>query len=112
MRIINQTRNTILAQEVEIAGTFCKRMTGLLGRRELKQGAALLIKPSGSVHTFFMRFSIDVLFVGRKNSVVAAISEMKPFRASRMYLFCDAIELPAGTIEKTQTQKGDLIQVG
>ncbi|MCX5706994.1 MAG: DUF192 domain-containing protein [Candidatus Omnitrophica bacterium] len=70
MRIINQARNTILADQVIVADNPFTRMKGLFGRDEFKKGEALIIKPCNSVHTLFMPFSIDVLFVDKNNQVV------------------------------------------
>jgi uncharacterized protein len=111
MRLINQTRNTILAEDLLVADTIFKRLKGLLGRKYLKSGEALLLRPCNSVHTFFMRFPIDILFVDKNNKVIAALSSLAPFRLSRIYLAsCLTIELPAGTINSTNTHSGDLIQ--
>jgi len=108
MRIINQSKNTILADEAIIAGTLLKRMIGLLGRKELKKGQALILKPCNSIHTFFMRFSIDVLFVDKENKVIKAISSKEPFRLTYMYFTaCFAVELPVGTIQSSATSPGD-----
>lgn len=112
MKIINKTKNTFLAGEVALADTPFKRIKGLLGRKEFRHGQALIIKPCNSIHTFFMRFSIDVLFLDNDNKVVATISCLKPFRFSPIYFNANlTVELPAGTIERTFTEKGDTIQL-
>ena len=108
MKIINHTKNTILAEKVEVAHTLCKRMVGLLNRREFHRGEALIIKPCNSIHTLFMHFPIDVVFVDRQNRVIKIISRLKPWRLSGIYLSAQlCIELPAGTIESTHTCTGD-----
>jgi hypothetical protein len=110
MKIINKTKNTVLAEDVIIADTLFKRMIGLLGKKGLKQGQALILRPCNSIHTFFMQFPIDVIFVDSDNKIVKAISNMHPFRISGIYFKArSAIELPAQTIEKTSTQKGDYL---
>ena len=111
MRITNLTKNTVLADKAHLAVAFKQRVVGLLGRSGLEQGEALILKNTSSVHTFGMKFTIDVLFINRKNIVVAALKNLKPFRLSALYPFSDAIELPAGTIQATQTFKGDIIQI-
>lgn len=91
-----------------MADTPFKRMKGLLGRSYFNQKEALIIKPCNSIHTFFMRFAIDVIFADKQNRVVKTISNLKPWRLSGMYLsasFC--IELPAGTIASSSTREGD-----
>jgi uncharacterized protein len=114
MRLINQTRNTILAEDVSLADTLFKRIKGLLGRRDFKRGQALIIKPCNSIHTFFMRFPIDLLFVDETNKVVKLISNLAPFRLGPICLKSRlVVELPAGTIKSTFTTQGDqLIFIG
>ncbi len=70
VKIINKTKNTILAEEAYIADTVFSRVKGLLGKQSLDEGSALIIKPCNSIHTFFMRFPIDVFFVDRNNKIV------------------------------------------
>ncbi|MCU0651423.1 MAG: DUF192 domain-containing protein [Candidatus Omnitrophica bacterium] len=110
MKIINQSKNTLLADKAVIACTPLARMRGLLGRAELKLGEALILKPCNSVHTFFMRFAIDVLFLDKNNRVNKIISVMKPFCISGIYLRShSAIELPAGMIKSSLTTQGDTL---
>jgi len=110
MKIVNKNKNTVLAQEAYVADTIFSRVKGLLGRQSLKEGTALIIKPCNSIHTFFMRFAIDVVFVDRANRVVKIISKIRPNRMSGIYFRAFlAIELPAGTIDKTLTDVFDTI---
>ena len=112
MRILNKTNNIVLAEDILVADNPFKRMSGLLGRREFLKGQALLIKPCNSVHTFFMRFPIDVLFVAKDNRVIKAISFLKPFCFTAIYFKAAyAIELPAGVIQSTFTSPGDLLHL-
>jgi hypothetical protein len=112
MRIINQTKNTILAQNASIAKTAFKRMKGLLGRRDFAKGQALILKPGNSVHTFFMRFPIDVLFVDRGNKIIAAENYLKPWRLTRIWWRAKfVIELPAGVLLESKTSAGDQISL-
>ena len=108
MRIINQTRNTVLAKDAVVADKLFKRTKGLLDRTTFKLGEALIIKPCKSVHTYFMLFPIDVLFVDKDNRVIRAISNLQPFRVSPIVFKSEfVIELPTGTIAKTETQASD-----
>lgn len=110
MAIINKTKNTVIAEKVVIADKPLKRMKGLLGRRDFRVGEALVIKPCNSIHTFFMRFPIDVLFVDRDNRVIKAISNLKPFRLTAIHFNAAlVIELPQATIQSTATQKSDCL---
>jgi len=112
MRIINLTRQRVLADNALVAGSFFLRLVGLLNRKELNPGEALILKPCNSIHTFLMRFTIDVLFVDKANSVVKTVPRLKPFRLTYIYPNSTfAIELPAGVIAATSTQQGDIISL-
>ncbi len=84
----------------------------MLGRRSLGILEAMVIKPCNSIHTFFMRFPIDVLFVDKESKVVKGIVGMPSFRLSPIYFTSQfVIELPAGTIQATNTTEGDQIAI-
>lgn len=69
MQLVNKSNGNILANNIEIAGDFIKRLRGLQGRSGLNKGEALLLYPCSSIHTFFMNFPIDALFIDR-NAIV------------------------------------------
>ena len=111
-KIINLTKNKILAEDVILSTSFLKRLTGLLGYKSLEKNQAMILQPANSVHTFFMRFPIDVLFVDRNNIVIKTVSNMVPFRATAIYFkSLVVIELPSGMISTTQTAEGDYLQI-
>lgn len=108
MKIINQTKNTILADDVIIATRIFQRVKGLLDRTAFRKGEALVIKPGKEIHTLFMLFPIDVLFVDKHLKVVKAISSLKPYRLTPIYWRSRlVIELPAGMINATGTAESD-----
>ncbi len=110
MEIVNETRALVLADSAQWARTMGRRLVGLLGRRELPVGGGLVIEPCNSIHTFFMHFSIDVLFVDGRGIVIRQLEHMKPWRMSGVYFRARrVVELPAGTIARTRTQPGDQI---
>jgi hypothetical protein len=110
MRILNQTKNILLANSVILANTPLRRMKGLLGRKEFKQNEAIILQPCNSIHTFFMRFPIDVIFVDKDNKIVKTISQLVPFRLSGIYFNAVmAIELPVGTIQASGSSESDKI---
>ncbi|MFA5059291.1 MAG: DUF192 domain-containing protein [Candidatus Omnitrophota bacterium] len=110
MKIINTTRQTVIADQVAIADTPLSRMIGLLNRKQILPSEALVIESCNSIHMFFMRFSIDVIFVGKDNSVVGLVKNIKPFSLSPIFWKAQrAIELPAGTIQASGTCLGDSI---
>lgn len=112
MKARNLRNGKELSDNVEVADNLFKRMKGLLGKGELRTGESLLIKPCISLHTFFMKFPIDVIFLNRKNKVIATIKNLKPNRLTRLYLKAvSVLELPSGTIDATSTEIGDEIGI-
>ena len=108
MKIINTAKNTVLADNAVVAESPMARVIGLLNKKELPAGGALVIRPCNSIHTFFMRFPIDVLFVDKNNRVVKALPHLAPFRLSAIYFNAEfVIELPVNTIHSSNTQSGD-----
>jgi uncharacterized membrane protein (UPF0127 family) len=85
---------------------------GLLGRRGLAKDEGLLLTPCTSVHTFFMRFPIDILYLDRERVVVKAVRALRPFRVSACLRGGHSIlELAAGALEASGTQVGDRLAV-
>jgi uncharacterized protein len=110
LKITNQTKKTVLAKDAIVADTFSKRACGLLGRREFKPGEALILDPCNSIHTFFMRFPIDVLFVDKNNKVIKVLVNLKPFRLTPIFFSSAiAIEMPTQMIERSSTALGDTL---
>ena len=108
----NDTRGTPLAERLRIARSMWTRTRGLLGTRELPVGEGLLIEPCNCIHSFWMRYAFDALFLNRQGEIVYTISRMKPFRASRpVFSAHSVLELPAGTIDATATSQGDRVRV-
>ena len=112
MRISNVTKKTIIAEEAVVADSFLSRSVGLLHRRDLGEGEALIITRCRSIHMFFMKFSIDAIFVDKKDRVVGIVEKIKPFRLSPVFWKASyVIELPAGSIAKSKTSSGDFVKV-
>ncbi len=107
----NQTRNTVLASEAEVADTSAKRRVGLLRHERLDAGQGLWIVPCESVHTFFMRFPIDLVYLTRDHRVRKTCSRVGPWRISACLPAHSVLELPAGTVEATGTRKGDQLSI-
>jgi uncharacterized membrane protein (UPF0127 family) len=111
VRIFNSTQTTIIADNGRLADDFKTRLVGLLNRSQITQGEALVISPCQQIHMFFMKFSIDVIFVDRSDMVVGLVENIKPFAMSPIFKNSHrAIELPAGTIAQSHTCMGDAIQ--
>jgi len=112
MNIYNSSQNNLIADSVKVAENFFTRSIGLLSRKSISNNEALIIKPCGSIHTFFMRFDIDVLFVNKKNEIIALYENVKPFRILPIHLTSSyVIELAAGSISDKNISKGDLISI-
>jgi hypothetical protein len=112
MKIINTSKNVTLADNVVLAQTAVSRLKGLLFYKEFKKGEALIIRPCNSIHTFFMRFPIDVIFVGANDKIVKIHQGIKPFKVTPIYFKSDfVIELPAGILEATGTTASDILLV-
>jgi uncharacterized protein len=90
-----------------VANDSRSRRKGLLGRNGLAPGEGLWIVPCESVHTWGMRFPIDVVYLDRKNRVRKLRRDMAPWRISMCLLARSVLEFPAGTIARTLTQPGD-----
>ena len=111
IQVQNLTRNAELADRAEVADTSTKRRTGLLKHTGLEPGEGLWIVPCESVHSFFMKFTIDVLYLDRKHRVKKIRPEMAPWRISGCLMAHSVLELPAGTITRTGTERGDQLEI-
>ena len=103
----NQTRATVLADAADVADTSSKRRTGLLKHERLAPGEGLWIVPCESVHTFFMKFPIDLVYLDRERKVRKVCSAVPAWRLSACFSAHSILELPAGVVEQTRTAVGD-----
>ncbi len=110
VKVRNLTRGTWLGDRVEIARTSRERRRGLLGRQELPEGCGLWIAPCEGIHTFSMRFPIDVIFLDRHRRVLSLRTELHPGRIAVCLRAHSVLELPAGTIGRSQTRVGDQLE--
>jgi uncharacterized protein len=108
--LVNLRNQNVLAGNVQQAYTFLRRFKGLMFTNEFPSGNSLHIKPCNSIHTFFMKYKIDILFLDDDKQVIDLKKEMMPGKLSVCKKASSVIELPAGTIDKTETQVGDYIQ--
>jgi uncharacterized protein len=112
MRILNRTRNKIIADRATVADRPWVRMRGLIGRPSLELGEGLVLIGTKGIHTVGMRFAIDVLFLNDDGCVIHLIHTFKPFRASSFIKeSAMVIELCEGTLRETGTQVGDWIEL-
>jgi uncharacterized protein len=109
-QVNNLNRKTQLAAHLEVAGTGASRSKGLLGKKGLEPGEGLWIVPCEAVHTFWMQFDIDLVYIDKRNMVRKVKGSVPPWRLSACLLAHSVIELPAGVVLQSQTQPGDLLE--
>jgi uncharacterized membrane protein (UPF0127 family) len=96
MQLINKRTSMAVASVVELAVTRADRRRGLLGRDALDLSAGMMLAPCVAVHTAFMRFPIDVVFVDRDGVVRKIVRDLKPWRIATSPRAYAAVELAAG----------------
>jgi len=109
MCLRNQRTGQLVATALEPAFDSASRKRGLLGRDGLPPGHALVIAPCSMVHTFFMRFAIDVLIVSRRGVVVRAAHAVPARRLVGAWRGFAVVELAAGALAASGTRKGDVV---
>ena len=107
----NQTRQTVLADRAELADTSATRRTGLLKHERLEPGEGLWIVPCESVHTFFMKFPIDLVYLDKRRKVKKVRHAVPAWRLSACLLAHSVLELPAGTARQSGTVAGDALAI-
>lgn len=109
---MNLTRNSLLGDRIQPAGSFRSRLKGLLGTEALPEGEGLWISPCAGVHSFGMRYEIDLVFLDGEERVLKIYCYFgrnrvaRPFRKAR-----GVLELPPGTVYKTDTHIGDIVRL-
>jgi uncharacterized protein len=102
----------VVCELCEIADGFFNRGRGLLGREQLPHGQGMLIRPTWSVHTAFMRFAIDVVFLDAELTVLKIVRQLRPWRAAARRRAHSVLELPAGECERLRIDVGDRLAWG
>ena len=109
MICFNKTQNVLVIQNVKEARSFKERLIGLLNRKSIQPDEGLLMKPCRQIHTFFMKFAIDAVFLDKQNSVLEILT-LKPFRLSAWIAKSRSVlELPTGTGKK-HIKIGDVLE--
>jgi len=111
LKVQNRTRDLSLADHADIADTSSKRRTGLLKHSQLAPGEGLWIVPCEAVHTFMMKFPIDVLFLDKKRKILKVRSKMSRSKLAICLRAHSVLELPSGTCESTGTVRGDQLEL-
>jgi uncharacterized membrane protein (UPF0127 family) len=110
LRVRNTTRQTEIGAGIEVADTPARRNKGLLGRTGLQPGEGLWIVPCEAVHTFAMKFPLDLIYLDRNRRVVKVRGHVRPGRISGTLRAHSVIELPSGAIAASETERGDILE--
>ena len=110
LKVWNRTRGVLMANAVGMAETSQERREGLLKRKGSDEGEGLWIAPCEAVHCFFMKFTIDVLFLTKDRRVVKVRPSLKPWRLTACLRAHSVLELAEGVIEATGTREGDQLE--
>jgi len=110
-QLINERHGEVVAAKLLPAFDSATRKTGLLKHQSLPEDTAMIIAPCSSVHTFFMRFPIDVAFVAKDGTVLKIYPALKAWRMAAALRAFAVVELSAGTLARTRTALGDVLVV-
>jgi uncharacterized membrane protein (UPF0127 family) len=109
--ILAAGRHDAVCERCEVADTPLRRLRGLLGRDRLDPGEGILLRPAPSIHTCFMKFAIDAVFVDRELAVVGVSESIRPWRFARARGAHSVIELAAGECRRLRITTGDRLVV-
>lgn len=111
LALVNARTGRVVATQLQTAFDSATRRKGLLGRTSMPGNAALFIAPCNGVHTFFMRFPIDIVFAGRDGRVVKVCHSVRPWRLALAFSAFATIELAAGVAGAAGVQKDDRLRL-
>lgn len=109
--LIKEADGAVIAAHLLTAFDSASRRTGLLKHDRLPEGSALIIAPSNAIHTFFMRFDIDVAFVAKDGRVLKVCHAIRPWRMAAALRGFAVVELPSGVLARTRTGAGDRLVI-
>jgi hypothetical protein len=112
MMLYNNTRKVFIAEKVIMADTMPLRLKGLLGRTSLSDDTCMMIVPCNSIHTFGMKFSIDVLFLDEKFKIINILENLKPRKTSPIIRNAKSVvEMQSSIVNKGKWEVGDILQL-
>ncbi len=112
LKIINVKNDYVIADMAKEAKSFWKQLKGLIGKKSFDSGSAMIFPKCKQIHTYFMRFPIDIIFIDEQNIVIAATENLGKNRISKHINASKCvIELPAGTINQSDLKIGDKILI-
>ncbi|MBW8060405.1 MAG: DUF192 domain-containing protein [Solirubrobacterales bacterium] len=112
LAVTSEDRGAVICERCEVADLPLSRLRGLLGRRKLEPGSGMLLEPSGSIHTFFMRFPIDAVFLDAELRVLEVRSRLAPWRVAVVKGGRAVLELAAGEGERRRISPGERLRLG
>jgi uncharacterized protein len=104
--VLHGDEDAVVCERCRVADSPVRRMRGLIGRSPLPQGEGLLIRPAPAIHTWFMRFAIDAVFLNRELTVVKTVENLRPWRAAACPGAAAVLELPAGACAECGVSEG------
>jgi uncharacterized membrane protein (UPF0127 family) len=110
LALTNTRNNRIVAGTLLTAFDSASRRKGLLDHASLADGSAMIIAPTSAIHTFAMRFAIDVIFVSKDGRVLKVRPHVRPRRIAAAWRAFAVVELASGAIERSDTRTGDQLQ--
>ena len=111
LALMNTRNKRIVARTLLTAFDSASRRKGLLDHASLADGSAMIIAPTSAIHTFAMRFAIDVIFVSKDGRVLKVKTAVKPRRITAAWRAFAVVELAAGAVERSDTRPGDQLQI-
>ncbi len=112
LRFLHSGTGVSIASQVRLANTFLTRLRGLMFTRRLAPGAGLWLRPCQSIHSFWMFYSIDAVFLDRHLQIVKLVENLRPFRLTVPHLAAHSVlELEPGTISRHGLKVGDQLAV-
>jgi uncharacterized protein len=108
---LKDEQGNVVCDSCTLARDTYSRMRGLLGRSGLAKGEGLLLQPAGSIHTFFMRFPIDAVFLDRERRVLHIASGVKPWRTAAARRAKAVLELAAGEAARVGLRPGNVLRL-
>ncbi len=111
MKLVNKRNNQIVVEDLIQANNPVSRFFGLMGKKFFPNECGMLFYPCQSIHTFFMRFDIDVILLNKKMEVVKIFQSMKPFRMTKFYFNAYyAVETKSNLLSQ-KVNIGDILEV-
>lgn len=112
MKVYHRTTGQLLAENVVLANTFFMRLRGLIARRRLAPTEALWLRPCNGVHTWWMHYAIDVIFLDRELRIVKLVENMRPFRLTAPHREARSVlEMTAHSISHANLKVGDQLEI-